>query len=629
MSAPSPVKDGAMLADFLITADGQAINDSWPVLRIETWSEVNRIPKARLILADGAAANGKFPASDAAAFVPGAEVEISLGYDGEKTPVFKGLVLRHAIEITPEATPRLVVEVADKAVAMTVGRKTAVFRDLSDSDLIGKLIGAAGLQKEVGATTGTHKEIIQYWATDWDMLLSRADVNGLLVTVESGKVTAKAPEASGQPVLRVAFGEDLLSLDAELDAGRQVAAGSVNSLAWDYAKQAVAQSGPGSVAAPEAGNLGSDKLAQVLNAVATQQSAAALDKDALQAWSSSALLRAKLSRLRGRARFVGSELAKPGKLLELAGLGERFNGAVLITGVGHCLENGLWTTTAGFGLGAPWFAETAAPIAAPPAAGQLPPITGLHTGIVKQVHEDPDGQHRVKVTLPLITADSQGVWARLGGVYASKQFGAVVFPEVGDEVLLGFMNDDPRAPVILGSVYSKDRAPAYPADADNTKKAIVTRSKMEILFDEKDKIITVKTPGGHSLTLDDKAKSVTVKDSNDNSMTLSDQGVTVKSAKDMTLQAEGDVTVKAGGKLFLAAQSDASLKALNIAAKSDADSKIEAGAGLSLKATGTAALEGLQTTVKAQVALSAEGGASAELKGGGMLSISGALVKIN
>ena len=53
--------------------------------------------------------------------------------------------------------------------------------------------------------------------------------------------------------------------------------------------------------------------------------------------------------------------------------------------------------------------------------------------------------------MPLIEGDS-GVWARLSGFYASKTFGSVFYPEIGDEVILGFMDQDPANPIILASV---------------------------------------------------------------------------------------------------------------------------------------------------------------------------------
>jgi uncharacterized protein involved in type VI secretion and phage assembly len=225
-------------------------------------------------------------------------------------------------------------------------------------------------------------------------------------------------------------------------------------------------------------------------------------------------------------------------------------------------------------------------------------VQGLQTGLVKQVAEDPDGDFRVLVTLPLLGGETEGVWARLAGFYASSAFGAVFYPEVGDEVVLGFMSEDPRSPIILGSVYSKGRAPAYPPNKENDNKAIVTRSKLEVTFDDKDKIIQIKTPGGHLIELNDKTGAITVKDSSSNSVVLGKSGIAIDSKSDITMTASGNITIKAGANLAMQATADSTLKAVNITE---------------------------QASVKHAVTASA----AAELKGGTMTTISGALVKIN
>jgi len=222
----------------------------------------------------------------------------------------------------------------------------------------------------------------------------------------------------------------------------------------------------------------------------------------------------------------------------------------------------------------------------------LPPAQGLHTGLVKQVHEDPDGDHRVLVTLPLLADENDGVWARLGGLYASNSFGSVFYPEIGDEVILGFMNEDPRSPIILGSVYSTKRAPAYPPNKENDKKAIVTRSKMEVMFDDKDVIIQIKTPGGHSITLSDKTGEIAIKDSNSNSIVLSKSGIAIDSASEIKMTAKTNISIKAGASLAMEATADASLKALNITEQANAKYAMSANAMAELKTSGIMTIQG-------------------------------------
>lgn len=587
MTAPSPLALAGALSTFTIAVDGQPIDSTYQVASITTWSAVNKVPRAELVLFDGSASEADFPIAGKATFLPGAKVKISAGYDGKNAAIFEGVIVKQGIAIDTAQGSKLILDMADAALVMTLRRNNAVFTDATDSDVIGKLIGDSGLPKDVDSTSVKHEELVQYYATDWDMMLTRAEANGLVVTVAAGKVSVKAPDTSQAPVLSVGFGDSILELSAEMNAVTQLAPSAIQSAAWDPATQAVVSSGPGSVSVTEQGNVTSAKLAGVFN-VSTypQQTAGAVEQTALQQWSSAELLRSKLSKIRGYVKFAGSALAVTGKTIDLSGLGARFNGTAFISGVSHSIADGRWTTTVTFGLSADWFAAEAPKIAAPGAAGLVPPIAGLQAGVVKAVSQDPGGEFRVQVTLPLLGAAAKPVWARLATFYASSGFGAVFYPEVGDEVVLGFMAEDPAFPVILGSVYSKGRAPKFPPDDENKKKALTTRSKLEISFDDDKKVLQIQTPGGHVLTMDDSSGEITLTDSNKNSLQLTKSGVTLSSESNLTIRAKGNVAIEAQGNLDMKAQANATLKALQITA--DAEGKLTANASGQAELTASA-----------------------------------------
>ncbi len=599
MTTPSPYSTDTSLTTFTIEVNGSPINSAFQVFSIDTWSSVNKVPKARLVLFDGSAAERNFEISNLETFLPGGKVQISVGYNGKETAIFKGTIVKQGIEINETQASKLIVDITDDAIQMTLARKSVLFEKITDSDLIGKLISASGLSKDVASTSAVYEEIVQYYASDWDMMLTRAEMNGFVVTVDAGKVTVKAPDTSQSPVLLVEYGESILDLQAEMDAATQFLSSAIKSYSWDYSAQQLIESGPGTVSVKEQGNVPSEKLAKVFDIQSfPQQTGGSIEKTPAQDWSSAELLKSKLSKIRGSVRFQGSALVKTGLTIELGGLGDRFNGTAFIGGVHHNVYNGLWLTTVDFGLSPQWFAADAPHLSAPDASGQLPPIKGLQTGIVKQIAKDPGDEYRVLVSLPLLHDDSKGVWARLGTFYASNQFGAVFYPEVNDEVVVGFMNEDPRYPVILGSVYSKKLPPLYPPDEKNTKKAVTTSSKLEITFNDQDKIIQIKTPGNHIITMDDKAKEISIKDSNSNSVTLSQSGISLDSASEIKLTAKSNISLDATGNLTLTAK-------------------------------GNVSVEGLQVAHNAKSKFSANGTATAEVTASGMLTIRGSMVKIN
>lgn len=599
MLAPSPVLNDSALPRVAIEINGKAF-DSDAIVSVEVWNRINRVPRARLVINDGDPSSETFQLSEAETFLPGKPVTISAGYADGTTQIFSGVIVRHALDIVTSAPARLVIDMADKALKMTLQRKSAVFKSMSDHDVVAKLIAANDLTADTNDAPSTAQDaIVQYHASDWDMLVTRAEANGLLVIVAGGRVSVVAPKTSSQAALLIEYGDSMLALEAQLDAATQLTSAAAKSRSWSYTTQEVVEGAAKNDAVQTPGDVEPDTLAKVFGlSDAPLQTAAMLAKDALDSWSSGELLRARLAKVCGTVQFQGSALAKVGKTIEIAGVGSRFNGTAYVAGVEHLISDNRWLTTVEFGLPAGRFTAEMPNIADAPASGQLPPVRGLQTGLVKQVAEDPDGDYRVLVTLPLLGGETEGVWARLGSVYASNTFGTVFYPEVGDEVILGFMSEDPRSPIILGSVYSKGRVPAYPPNKENDKKAIVTRTKLEVTFDDKDKIIEIKTPGGHSIQLNDKTGEIAIKDSNSNSIVLGKGGIAIDSASDIAMTAKGNITVKAGANLAMQATADSTLKALNI-------------------------------TEQASVKHAVSANATAELKASGMVTINGALVKIN
>jgi Rhs element Vgr protein len=561
MSAPSPALLATSLPAMSITSNGKALDSTIQVVAVDIWNGVNRLPKARLVVSDGSAASQDFPISETSTLIPGATIVIAMGYGSSLTTVFSGVVYRQGLEVSANGPSRLVVEATDQAMVMTLSRSNASFQNQTDSQVCRKIITAAGLKAAVTATSAQHASLVQYYASDWDLLVMRAQYMGMVVTVAGGTVTVAPPDTNGKPVLSLAFGESILTFRAAMDASTQYTPAAVVSYAWDPAKQALAKSGSAQASVTTPGNLSSAQLAQVFKvSKVLQQTPGALEVAELTQWSSAELMLSQLSKIRGEVSFQGSALATPGSMVTLAGLGSRFNGNGYVACVHHRMAEGLWRTTVELGLSPNSFAATAAHVTAPGAAGQLPPANELQIGVVKQIDKDPDGEFRVLVTLPALQAASAvGVWARFGAFYASAGIGACFYPEIGDEVVVGFLGADPRYAVVLGSLYSKKHAPPNAPAAVNNTKSLVSKSKLRIDFLEDRKAIKILTPGQQSVVIDDQAKSVTLTDVNGNSVKLDASGITIDSVKDVKITAKGAITLDAKGALSATGKSSAKL----------------------------------------------------------------------
>lgn len=599
MSAPSPALLAGSIVNVAITADGKPLNSTYQVLTVDIWTGVNKLPRARLVIADGSPNTATFPISETTTLIPGASLEIALGYDGGQSTVFSGLVCQQGISISRNGPSQLIVEATDKAAVMTLARKNAIFDQTTDSKVIEKLISQAGLGADVKATTEVLPAVVQFYCSDWDLMLVRAQLNGMVVVTSAGKVKVAPPDTAAPPVLTLTYGQSILDLRAGMDATEQYKASAIQSQAWDPATQQVAVSGQASTSVKAPGNLSSEQLAGVFDVKQyLQQTAGTLAPAELTAWSSAELLKTRLAKIRGDVQFQGSALAEVGAMVTLAGLGDRFNGAAYVSGVHHRVAQGLWLTSATIGLSPDWFAATAPQMVAPGASGQLPAAANLQTGVVLKTDQDPDGEYRVQVSLPLLQAGTLGLWARLGGFYASNGFGAEFYPETGDEVVVAFMNGDPRFPVILGALYSKKNPPPVPPDGENSQKTIVTRAGMRLDFFDKETALEISTKKKHSIRLDDKDGKLTIKDSNGNTVVLADSGISIDSAAKIALTAKGDISLAAQGKLVLKGQAGVDIAGATISAKAD-------------------------------TSFAAQGSAEAKLTSGGIVTVQGGIVKIN
>lgn len=596
--AKSPALEGwGSVVRLSLFSNGEAVSGTTPILSVSVNKGINRIPSAEIVILDGDMPTKDFPISNADDFKPGREIKIKAGYGSDEETIFTGIVVKHGIKISNDNLSRLVIECRDKAVAMTVGRKNANFVDSKDSDIITKLIGnCSGLSSEVDSTTTQHKELVQYYCTDWDFMLSRAEANGLLVIVNDSKVSVKAPNTSASPELKVTYGEDLIEFHASMDARSQYS--KVQGVSWDMKNLAVVQQESSAKTLNAQGDLDSSTLAKVIGLSSYRlQTSAPVESTVLKSWADGQQVKSGLARIQGRMRFQGTSKAKVGDLIELEGVGNRFNGKVFVSSVNHEVADGAWITEVEFGLSQDWFAERR-DLVAPSASGLLPGVEGLHIGVVKKLDADPEGQYKVQVSVPVLQAETEGIWARLSKFYASDGIGAFFVPEIGDEVVLGYFNNDPSSPVILGSLYSSKHKPAYELTADNFKKAIVTKSKLKIEFDDDKKVITVVTPGNNTIVISDDDKSILLQDQNNNKVKLSSDGILLDSPKDITINAQGKINLTAVGKVAVSSQADVTADAMNI-------------------------------THTAKVGFTAKGNASAEVSSTGQTTIKGSMVMIN
>ena len=403
----------------------------------------------------------------------------------------------------------------------------------------------------------------------------------MLVDVNDGTIIIKKPVIGAQ-VLQVNYGSSVLEFEAEIDARNQFK--SVAATSWDYSNQGLFQAETSDSTFAGQGNLDAESLAETASpGEYDMHHSGHLPEQELQDWVDGIMLRSRLAKVRGRAKFTGFAGIKPGDTVLLSGVGDRFSGKAFVTAVRQDVGEGSWDTQIQFGLDPQRYGFKHNDMNDASTAGLVGAIKGLQIGVVVQLENDPDGENRIRVRLPVIDNNADGIWTRIASLDAGNNRGAFFMPEIGDEVIVGFINNDPREAVVLGMLHSSAKpAPLTPQDVNN-EKGFTTRSQMHVNFNDDTKTIVIDTPAGNSITLDEQGMKIEIKDQNSNKITMEPAGISMES--------NGNIDIKAAQVLTLAGGVSLSVGAPSLSVKADADASIQ-GAATSISSSGITEIKG-------------------------------------
>jgi len=576
MSSPRvvPSRGAKDVVTFTVRVNDADVSKTLEIAGIMIFKGIGKIPFARIEILDGDPAAQTFSMSEGDLFAPGKEIEILAGYRSQEDRIFKGILVGQKIRVRQDGRGLLTLLCRHPLYQATLTRRCRTWNDITDAEAISSSFGEYGVTVTAAGGGVTHAALSQYQATDWDFALTRARANGLfLIPGDSGGELIH-PDLTQDPALSLQFGATVLELDAEFDIRDQPAA--VISTAWDPSSQQVIEATGAEPDLLEAGNPAPADMAAIHGQSLATRHPGAINAEELQAFADAALLWRRLGAITGRVRCTGTPASLPGTILKLAGAGARFSGDFLVSAVRHTLAAGSWTTDIQFGI--PSTREAAGDLT----EIMIPSARGLQIGVVEALEGDADGEFRIRVRLPVLGESAQPIFARPASFDAGENRGGTYLPEIGDEVIVAFLDDDPRHAVVLGSLHSSARpAPINPADA-NPEKGYFSREGLKLVFDDDKKSIRLETPGGHSVTLDDEAGEIRVTDSNGNTLVFDAAGIAFESARDVTLKAAANI-----------------------------------------------AIEGVNVSADANGNFTASGSAGAELSASGITVIKGALVQIN
>lgn len=195
-------------------------------------------------------------------------------------------------------------------------------------------------------------------------------------------------------------------------------------------------------------------------------------------------------------------------------------------------------------------------------------VAGVVVGIVTN-NKDPEGMGRVKVKFPWRENGDESHWARLATLMAGKDRGSFFLPEVGDEVLVAFEQEDIGYPYVIGTLWNgKDNPPETNSDGKNNIRKIKSRSGHEILFDDnseqKKERLEIRTKAGHKIILEDSAgaEKIQIEDKTGSNKLIFDSvqnSITMESAMKMIIKSQV-IEIEAGATMTLKAGATMTVK---------------------------------------------------------------------
>ena len=543
---PSPSDSLNEIASFDVKVGGTQIESSYKLFRIQIFKEVNKLSRATISIMGGEPKENNFDESEESIFATGSEVEISLGYEQSNILVFKGIISKHALQIkkgfqTSATNNLLIIECVDKAVKLTNTYTTEIYEDKLDSDIITMLISnAPGVSKTVSFTSVINDFLPKYNCNDWDFIIQRAEANGMIVLNSDNVITVTEPKPLLTiPELTLTYGNGMIDFHAEVDATTQYS--TFDIISYDPFNEEAVSSVSQEPSLVDQGNLEGLTISKDVSPSKNELSISSiLTSSEAKNIADAYLMKSRLSRLVGKICVKGINNIDIGSIVTLVGFGARFSGMAYVTYLSHEFQGGSFKTWIGFGMRYnPIENKNKIDV-----SKYTSKIEGLHIGKVTKIDADPNDELRIQVNIPTLKATGDGLWAKLATLYAGEEAGSFFIPEVDSQVVVSFLSNDSRYPVILGSLYTKTTKPYKTIDPENQFKAILSKEKLTLEFDDVEKIITVKSSDDNYIKIKETDKEIEITDINKNTILTSADGIKLDSAKDVTINAKGKITLK-------------------------------------------------------------------------------------
>ncbi|MEB3293584.1 MAG: VgrG-related protein [Synechococcales bacterium] len=477
---------------------------------------------------------------------------------------------------TPGSQAPIIIRGYDISHRLHRGRYNRSFQNMTDSDIVNRIIGEVGISGKVATTSPPHDYIFQENQTNMEFLRERAGRNGFELFVRDGKLHFRKPTPGD--TMKLTWLQDLTAFQVRVTSAEQVKAVEVRG--WDYQnKQSIVATQATGKAQTQTDYAQGRTTSSAFKEKPTEPKLIVVDQPVFTVNEAKTIAQALADELEGQfvhadAKAEGNPKIRPACLIELEKMG-KYDGKYYVTETRHVFSERFYTTEFTVrGLRGGDFLAIAAPTT------HLQPGQTFLVGIVTN-NKDPQSWGRVRVKFPTLTEDHESNWARVITIGAGPQRGFDCLPEVNDEVLVGFEHGDIHRPYVIGNVWNgKDAPPEKVGDSvkdgkvrlrtfktrtghqmqfteedGSSKKGIQLKTVYghQIYMNDSDRLIEIKTNGGHILKMDDLNRQIELKSATGHSIVLNDASasVSVKSQGNLSIEANANMTIKSNGPMTI------------------------------------------------------------------------------
>ncbi len=477
--------------------------------------------------------------------IAGTPITVKAKHDSDEIELFDGIIVRHKYKNSNKGS-RLTITAKTKSINLALSTKSEIFSKQSDKDIIESIVSSAGSTmsaSNLGPSQFTvkHTQLVKNDLNDWDFINIRAEANGCFVFTEKDNVVIDKPTPQSDPAkqINISYGQNVFELEIEQDERKYQVANELISFNLTNFETEVTEEESATPLAAKVKGKHSETNYRTFN-----------DKETTDLVNAATQLNT-LSKLNGLAHIKADLTARPGGTINISGFNEVVNGKFIITSVMHDYSEGGFSTYIQFGLNHESYRCKFN------VGDKNSPSVVMAT--VTQLEGDPDNLSRIQVKVSGWKHAQEQLWARLSTMYAGDNYGMVLLPEIGDEVILAFTGNDFDTPVVLGSTFSPKSPPHTDYTDDNYDKVFITKKGMKWAWNDEKGIHEISTPKGNSIIISDDEESIVIQDKHSNKITMNSSELNLTGNKDIIVKATGNVKIE-GMAVDITANSNMTLK---------------------------------------------------------------------